>query len=309
MMSYRRESTMTVNEFKRPRRRVDRVFIHCSASDIPAHDSVDVIRRWHLERGFSDIGYHFFIHKNGKISVGRDLERTPAAQYGHNLRTIAICLHGFKKEKFTQAQYRTLQRLCSWINTAYLGQVSFHGHCEVSAKACPVIDYKEVLKLDAYGSLGLDTLPVVSAQEDLPRLNIGDRGEAVEKLQALLHIAVDGDYGPLTLEAVKSFKRQNGLYPSGIVTKQVWKLLMQPVLSSVRISDPALLPDLQTGSRGPSVAFLQELLFISTDGIFGPATARAVRAFKKEHALYPSDLVKKHVWKLLLDVRSVGHDE
>ena len=298
---------MPVNTFIKPNRRVDRVFIHCSASDLPAHDHVEVIRQWHLERGFDDIGYHFFIHKSGALSPGRDLEKTPAAQHGHNVRTIAICLHGLKKEKFTQAQYETLRTLCSQINAAYLEQVSFHGHCEVSAKACPVIDYKSILKLDVYGSLGLGTLPVVSAADDLPRLNVGDEGEAVRKLQALLHISVDGDYGPDTLEAVKAFKRQNGLYPSGIVTQQVWELLMQPVLSSVRTSDPDSLPDLQTGSRGPSVAFLQELLFIKTDGIFGPATARAVRAFKKAHDLYPSDLVKRHVWKLLLEVRSIEH--
>ena len=174
---------------------------------------------------FQPSGYHFFIHKNGTLSEGRLLERTPAAQYGHNLRTVAICLHGLKKEKFTQAQYETLRRLCSQINDAYLGQVSFRGHCEVFDKACPVIDYKSVLKLDVYGSLGLDTLPVVSAADDLPRLNVGDEGEAVRKLQALLHINVDGDYGPATLEAVKAFKHQHGLYPSGIVTEQVWQLL------------------------------------------------------------------------------------
>ena len=300
---------MPIEKFIRPKRRVDRVFIHCSASDLPAHDHVEVIRRWHLACGFNDIGYHFFIHKNGTLSKGRPLERTPAAQYGHNLRTIAICLHGLRKEKFTQVQYETLRMLCSQINDAYLGQVSFHGHCEVSDKACPVIDYKSILKLDAYGSLGVKGLPIVSAEEVLPRLNAGDRGEVVRTLQSLLHIKADGDYGPATLESVKAFKRQHGLYPSGIVTKQVWQLLMQPVLSSVRTPDPALLPDLQTGARGPSVAFLQELLFLRPDGIFGPVTARAVRAFKKEHGLYSSDLVRSHVWKLLLKLRSIEHYE
>jgi len=300
---------MPIHTFIKPNRRVDRIFIHCSASDIPAHDNVEVIRRWHLERGFDDIGYHFFIHKNGTLSPGRELERTPAAQYGHNLRTIAICLHGLKKEKFTEEQYRTLQSLCSQINNAYFKQVSFHGHCEVSAKACPVIDYKSVLKLDTYGSLGLDDPAIVSTVEEFPRLNVGDKGEAVRKLQEFLHIHVDGDYGPNTLEAVKAFKRQNGLYPSGIVTPQVWKLLMKPVLDNVRTVELSALPDLQTGCRGSSVAFLQELLFIKVDGIFGPVTARAVRAFKKAHGLYASDHVKKHVWKLLLEVRSIEHYE
>ncbi len=294
-------------QFIKPNRRVDRVFLHCSASDVLAHDNVETIREWHLARDFSDIGYHFFIHKNGDISRGRDIEKTPAAQRGHNLRTIAICLHGLKKEKFTALQHEALRTLCTDIDKAYLKQVSFHGHCEVSAKACPVIDYKKILKLDRYGSLGLDTPVITTTENNFPRLNFGDQGEDVRKLQELLKIKIDGDYGPITLEKVKEFKRQNDLYPSGIVTKQVWILLTKPILENVKTVDVHNLPDLKIGSRGKSVEFLQELLFIKVDGIFGPMTGKAVKAFKKEHNFYPSDIVQKHIWKLLLDLRSIEH--
>lgn len=75
---------MDTIEFIKPNRRIDRVFVHCSASDVPEHDSVKTIEEWHLARGFTDIGYHFFIHKNGNVSPGRDIEKTPAAQRGHN---------------------------------------------------------------------------------------------------------------------------------------------------------------------------------------------------------------------------------
>ena len=43
-------------QFIKPNRRVDRIFLHCSASDVPAHDNVETIRKWHLDRGFDDIG-------------------------------------------------------------------------------------------------------------------------------------------------------------------------------------------------------------------------------------------------------------
>ena len=294
-------------QFIKPNRRVDRVFLHCSASDVPAHDTVEMLRIWHLARGFNDIGYHFFIHKNGDVSRGRDIEKAPAAQRGHNLRTIAICLHGLREEKFTQLQYAALKTLCTDIDKAYLKQVSFHGHCEVSAKACPVFDYKKILKLDKYGSLGLDTPVMTTTENNFPRLNSGSQGEDVRKLQELLEITIDGDYGPKTLEKVKEFKKQNDLYPSGIVTKQVWNLLTKPLLESVKTADVRNLPDLKTGSRGKSVEFLQELLFIKVDGIFGPMTAKAVKAFKKEHNFYPSDIVQKYIWKLLLDLRSIEH--
>ncbi len=296
--------------FKKPKRRVERVFLHCSASDVPAHDNVATIRRWHKDRGFSDIGYHFFIHKNGKISKGRDIEKSPAAQKGNNKNTIAICLHGLLKEKFTKAQYKAVGKLCKEINNSYFKNISFHGHKEVSAKACPVFDYKKVLKLDKYGSLGLDSSIAVGVEigeNGFVELNYKDTGIEVEKLQKLLNIAIDGDYGKKTLKAVKAFKSIHNLYPSGIVTKQVWELLSRPVLENIRVFDENKLPNLRIGSRGKSVEFLQELLFIKVDGIFGANTGKAVKVFKSKNGYYPSDVVKDYIWKLLLQLNRVEH--
>lgn len=139
--------------FNKPNRPIDRVFIHCSASDNPAHDDIEVIRQWHRERGWSNIGYHYFITKNGDIFVGRSLEQTPAAQKGHNKGTIAICLHGLEKDKFTEEQFTSLEVLCREIDAAY-DFVTFHGHCEVNPhKTCPVFDYKKVLNLNSKGQI------------------------------------------------------------------------------------------------------------------------------------------------------------
>ena len=304
---------MSKTIFRKPRRRVERVFIHCSASDNPKHDNIATMRRWRLARGFSDIGYHFLMHKNGKISKGRNIEKTPAAQRGNNSGTIAICLHGLQKEKFTNSQFKAIKAICSDINNAYFKNVSFHGHKEVAAKACPVFDYKKVLNLDRFGSLGLDSTIVLgvenSSENEFQRINYGDQGDKVRELQKLLSIKADGDYGKKTLKAVKSFKRQHGLYNSGVITTEVWELLKKPVLENVRTDDSSKLPDLKTGSRGASVELLQELLFINVDGRFGENTARAVRNFKEKHGYYPSDLVQKHIWKLLFKVRRVPHYE
>jgi len=139
--------------FKKPGRRVNRVFVHCSASDNPKHDNAATMRRWHKERGWSDIGYHFFIRKDGTLESGRPVGRVPAAQGGNNAGTIAICCHGLEKDKFTEAQFDTLRTLCGEINAAYAGKVTFHGHCEVSAKTCPVFDYRKVLGLDSKGRM------------------------------------------------------------------------------------------------------------------------------------------------------------
>ena len=62
--------------FKKLKRDVDRVFLHCSASPNPEHGDVEVIRAWHRQRGWSDIGYHYFIPFDGELQIGRYIEKT-----------------------------------------------------------------------------------------------------------------------------------------------------------------------------------------------------------------------------------------
>lgn len=140
--------------YEAPSRRVERVFIHCSASDaerLKGQELVDEIRRWHQARGWSDIGYNLLIDKPGLLMPGRPLEKTPAAQKGHNTGTVAIMVHGL--ESFSDASLATLKGFCGQINNAHSGHISFHGHCEVSNKSCPVFDYRGLLGLDRFGRM------------------------------------------------------------------------------------------------------------------------------------------------------------
>ncbi|EAR20441.1 peptidoglycan recognition protein family protein [Nitrococcus mobilis] len=228
--------------FKAPGREVDRIFIHCSASDRPEHDDISVMRDWHVNsRNWSDVGYHFFIKKDGTVQEGRPLERIPAAQAGNNAGTIAICLHGLTAERFTKAQYESLIRLCGEIDTAYGGMVTFHGHREVSTKDCPVFPYREVLGLDAHGSSSLaptvspltsdtaDAIPTVPRPTE-PLLRLMARGQPVLHLQAMLsragHILEeDGIFGQNTLAAVQAFQRSQDLKADGIVGPRTWTAL------------------------------------------------------------------------------------
>ena len=141
--------------FKRPKRLIDRVFVHCSASSNPLHDDVNVVRGWHKKLGWNDIGYHFYITSVGELQIGRKLEHSPAAQKGNNVGTIAICLSGLKVDDYTERQFNTLRELCEDINEK-IPDVTFHGHTEVSVKECPVFDYKTVLSLDKFGAIQND---------------------------------------------------------------------------------------------------------------------------------------------------------
>ena len=220
-------------DFIKPKRGVDRVFLHCSASPNPDHGDVEIIRAWHHQRGWNDIGYHYFIPFKGNLQNGRSLEKTPAAQFGHNTGTIAICLHGLYKHNFTLNQFETLQKLCKQIDSAYDGKITFHGHCEVSAKACPVFDYKEVLELNSVGH--------IDGLERAKLLDMFDVGVEVMNLQRQLNIFlknhfnnqdqaldVDGIFGQGTAQAVLFFQHFNTITPDGVAGPET--LLLLPTL-------------------------------------------------------------------------------
>jgi len=157
--------------FSKPHRDIDRVFIHCSASGLAAHDDVEVIRSWHLKNGWSDIGYTYYITFDGTVHRGRDVEITPAAQRGHNTGTIAICLSGLAVGDFTQEQFESLRNLCEQIDDR-IPDVTFHGHCEVSDKECPVFDYKEILNLTDLGVIQR-TSSLYDYADEVAKLNAG----------------------------------------------------------------------------------------------------------------------------------------
>lgn len=223
--------------FAKPKRAVSRVFVHCSASDYPQHDNVATIDRWHKERGWSGVGYHYFIRKDGTVEKGRDLALIPIAQAGHNTGTIAICCHGLLKTKFTQDQFKALRALCQEIDRAYNNAITFHGHCEVAQKACPVFDYRKELGLDKGGNpvMTPQAIPSVAGglaaadpdDEALPNrlLRTGNRtpDEAVRDLQRILIKLgykpgdVDGWFGGDTEREVIAFQNASGLTPDGKV--------------------------------------------------------------------------------------------
>ena len=49
----------------------------------------------------------------------------------------------------------TLIDLCEDMNEQ-IPDLTFHGHCEVSNKLCPVFDYRKVLSLDEFGAIKQD---------------------------------------------------------------------------------------------------------------------------------------------------------
>lgn len=125
---------------------IDLIVIHCSDSDMPAHDNIETVKSWHVkERGWKDIGYHYFISKDGGLHQGRDEETIGAHVSGFNTRSVGICLSG--RHEFTAEQFRELEILCIDLTQRYgLSKSDILGHCELDhAKTCPNFDFKKLL--------------------------------------------------------------------------------------------------------------------------------------------------------------------
>ena len=113
------------------------------------------------------------------------------------------------------------------------GRSTFHGHREVAAKACPVYDYKSILRLDGFGGLGLAgaNLQVLKEADSrdpdrMPVIRRGDRGSAVILLQQQLLLKDDGIFGPKTDGAVRNFQTAYGLERDGIVGPATWGAIL-----------------------------------------------------------------------------------
>ena len=132
--------------FTKPDRPVDRVFLHCSASDRPEHDNVATMRNWHLARGWSDVGYHFVIRRSGEIETGRPIEKAGAHAAGHNIASVGVCVVGGKARagrqpcNFTARQWASLAALVDTLKRDHPTIESVIGHNDVSSKTCPIFD-------------------------------------------------------------------------------------------------------------------------------------------------------------------------
>ena len=88
-------------------RTINSIIIHCTATKQLAHINVNDVRRWHRERGFSDIGYHYLILVDGTVEAGRPLSAIGAHCKGHNAHSIGIYYVGGLNDKGKPADTRT----------------------------------------------------------------------------------------------------------------------------------------------------------------------------------------------------------
>lgn len=130
------------------RRKTDFIVLHCSATRAVQDVGVKEIRKWHQSQGWSDIGYHFVIRRDGRVETGRRVDAIGSHVQGHNTNSVGICLVGGLNNKtwkpennFTKQQWAALERLVRVLTKKYpsariLGHRDFPG----VQKACPCFD-------------------------------------------------------------------------------------------------------------------------------------------------------------------------
>ena len=128
-------------------RQINKIIVHCSATREGENYTVDTIRSWHVDgRGWSDIGYHFYIDLYGKIHKGRDISRIGAHTKGLNRNSIGICYCGgveadgkTPKDTRTEAQKESLLHVLKTL-MAMFPLATIYSHNEFANKACPSFD-------------------------------------------------------------------------------------------------------------------------------------------------------------------------
>ena len=123
-------------------RELNKIIIHHSWTPAGMDIGVEEIRRWHLERGWQDIGYHYVLRRNGGIETGRPVEIQGAHTRGQNRDSIGICIVGGKPEvNFTKLQWSLLSTLVAELMFEH-NIYEVGGHRDYAASKCPGFDVR-----------------------------------------------------------------------------------------------------------------------------------------------------------------------
>ena len=160
-----------------------------------------------------------------------------------------------------------------------------------------VIEFQKNNRLSVDGKVGTQTREMLYSEDAVPKsLKYGEKSDDVLRYQKRLNklgylsSTPDGTFGKDTVNAVKSFQRQNGLTVDGYIGPSTKELLMSRNAKASVIS---------LGETSSSVTKIQkrlkELGYLksSATGYFGTSTESAVSAFQKRNKLSSDGKVGK----------------
>lgn len=138
---------------EKSRRAITEIIVHCTATPEGTPFTCADIKRWHLQRGFSDIGYHYVVYLDGSVRAGRSVHTAGAHCTGHNTKSIGVCYIGgvakdgkTAKDTRNTRQVAALRALLTTLKKLY-PKATIHGHREFANKACPSFDARAEYRL------------------------------------------------------------------------------------------------------------------------------------------------------------------
>lgn len=206
--------------------------------------SVQDVHRWHLDKGWSGIGYHFFVRKDGTVWRGRPEDRVGAHTVNYNSRSIGICFEGnFELEPMSDFQKAAGLELIAYLKGKYPIK-EIKGHGELRATACPgkhfpleemkngevsepvtenrallfqlaaIADGFKLAKYGADGMWGAETEKVAKSAVVKQRLTYKYKN-LTKLVQKAVGVTTDGLCGKNTVAAIKTWQKKKGLVVDG----------------------------------------------------------------------------------------------
>ena len=130
-------------------RKITEIIVHCSATPEGKDFTVADITRWHKQRGFRTIGYHYVVYRDGSVHTGRPEGEIGAHCVVNNACSIGVCYIGglaedgkTPKDTRTPAQRESLLMLLRRLRKKY-PNAKIYGHRDFAAKACPSFDARK----------------------------------------------------------------------------------------------------------------------------------------------------------------------
>jgi peptidoglycan hydrolase-like protein with peptidoglycan-binding domain len=144
-------------------------------------------------------------------------------------------------------------------------------------------------------------------------LRQGDVGPEVARWQRQLNeatgarLAVDGEFGPLTLRATRSFQTSAGLGTDGVVSPDTRRAMAKALVGVHKLQAPVVhapkFPGrfIRSGVRGPDVRTWQVQIgklgfVIEVDGEYGPQSERVCLEFQGRERLEVDGVVGPETW-------------
>lgn len=137
---------------KRSKRAISEIIVHCTATPEGKDIKAKQIKQYHVTHGWTDIAYNYIIDLDGKVEIGRDVDKVGGHTANHNRYSIGVVYVGglakdgkTAKDTRTKAQKSSLLALLRQLKGLY-PKAKIYGHRDFANKACPCFDAKSEYK-------------------------------------------------------------------------------------------------------------------------------------------------------------------